>query len=83
MAHEDYETAGAVLLGKEVGALASAEAAAHVDRFLRESGDRYSPFMDIVASGAMDDAADKKRGEGLALLAAFKKGCLQARKAKG
>ncbi|MBI3553028.1 MAG: hypothetical protein HY077_10985 [Elusimicrobia bacterium] len=80
LAHQDYETAGAVLLGKEVGALASTEAAAYVDRFLRESEDRYSPFMDVLAAGAMDEAADKKRDDGLALLSAFKKGYLQGRK---
>lgn len=74
LSHEDYDTAGAVLLGREVGALASAEAAAFVDRFLRESEDRYSPFIDLIAAGSLDEAADKKRDEGLALLAAFKKG---------
>jgi K+-transporting ATPase ATPase A chain len=68
------------LLGKEVGALASAEAGAFVDRFLRESKDRYSPFMDALAAGAMDEAADNRREEGVALLAAFGKGYQNARK---
>ncbi|OGR87989.1 MAG: hypothetical protein A3J74_03710 [Elusimicrobia bacterium RIFCSPHIGHO2_02_FULL_57_9] len=80
LTHQDYETAGAVLLGKEVGALTSTEAAAYVDRFLRESEDRYSPFIDVLAAGEMDEASDKKRGEGLALLAAFEKGYQHARK---
>lgn len=80
LTHQDYETAGAVLLGKEVGALASAKAAAYADLFLRESEDRYSPFIDVLAAGAMDEAADKKRDEGLALLAAFGKGYLHGRK---
>lgn len=82
LTHEDYESAGAVLLGNEVGALASDAATAYVDRFLRESEDRYSPFMDVLAAGAMDDAADKKRDEGLALLSAFKKGYAHERKRK-
>lgn len=68
---------------QEVGALASAEAAAYVDRFLRESEDRYSPFMDILSAGAMDDVADKKRVEGMALLSGLKKGYLHERKRKG
>ena len=66
-----------------VGTLASAEAAVYIDRFLRESEDRYSPFIDIVAASAMDEAADKKRVEGLALLAGFKKGYQFARKRSG
>ncbi len=73
-AHDEYETAGAVLLGKEVGALASTESAAYVNRFLRDSDDRYSPFMDILAAGVIDEAADTRRDEGLALLAAFRRG---------
>lgn len=81
--HRDYGTAGAVLLGKEVGSLASPAAAAFVERFLRESEDRYSPLMDILAAGAMDEAADKKRDEGLALLVAFKKGYSHSRQMKG
>lgn len=83
LTHQDYGTAGAVLLGEEVGSLASPEAATYVDRFLRESEDRYAPIMDILAAGAMDEAADKKRDEGLALLAAFKKGYSHARQKKG
>lgn len=78
--HQDYETAGAALLGRAVATLASPEAAAYVDRFLRESEDLYSPFMDALASGRFEDAADKKRSEGLALLAAFKKGGLHVRR---
>ena len=74
LAHEDYETAGAVLLGVEVGKLASPEAAVYVDRFMKESEDLYSPFMDALAAGQHEEAADKKRRDGLALLAAFKKG---------
>ena len=83
LAHQDYETAGAVLLGKEVGSLASVEAATYVDRFLRESEDLYSPFMDVLAADAMDGASNKKRDEGLALLAAFKKGYMHVQKRKG
>lgn len=80
LADEQYETAGAVLLGIEVGALASIEAAAYVDRFFSESADLYSPFVDVVASGSMDEGANTKRGEGLALLSAFKKGYLHERR---
>jgi len=72
--HEDYATAGAVLLGMEVGALASEAAAECVDRFLSESEDLYSPFLDILAAGSLDDTDERKRKEGLDLLAAFKKG---------
>lgn len=79
LAEEHYDTAGAVLLGIEAGALASAEAAAHLDRFFNESADLYSPFVDILAAGSMDEAAGRKRTEGLALLAAFKKGYRHAR----
>jgi predicted nucleotidyltransferase len=78
----DYETAGAVLLGIEVGALASVEAAACVNRFLSESTDLYSPFMDALASISIDEASKKKRSEGLSLLAAFKKGYLYQRQQK-
>lgn len=70
---QEYETAGAALLGIEVSALASPEAAAYVDRFAKESEDLYSPFMDALAAGRFEEAADKKRRDGLALLAAFKK----------
>ncbi len=77
---QDYATAGAVLLGKEVGALASAAAGAYVERFLRESADRYSPFVDMLAAGALDEAADRRRDEGVALLAAFGKGFRHTRK---
>lgn len=81
--HEDYETAGAVLMGQEVGKLASPEAAAYIDPFLAESEDLYSPFMDVLAAGQLDrETGDKKRREGQALLAAFKKGYLHARKAR-
>ncbi|MBI5210133.1 MAG: hypothetical protein HY927_09210 [Elusimicrobia bacterium] len=79
-AGQDYETAGAVLLGKEVRALASAAAAAHVDRFLQQSQDRYSPFIDALAAGMTDGSANKKRDEGVALLTAFGKGYQHARK---
>ncbi|MFH2202009.1 MAG: hypothetical protein ABIJ96_02740 [Elusimicrobiota bacterium] len=72
--HEDYATAGAVLLGMEVGALASEAAAECVARFLSESKDLYSPFLDILAAGVLDVVDEQKRKEGLALLAAFKKG---------
>lgn len=74
IAHEEYETAGAVLLGMAVCALASAAAAEYIDRFLGESEDLYSPFLDVLAAGALDDAEERKRKEGAALLAAFKKG---------
>jgi len=74
LSHEDYETAGAVLLGLEVRGLTSSRAAAYVDRFIQESEDPDSPFLDILPGGLIDDAADKKRAEGLALLASFKKG---------
>lgn len=77
---QEYETSGAVLLGKEVGALASAEAGAYVERFLQESGDRYSPFVDILAAGALDETANKRRDEGAAWLAAFGKGYQHVRK---
>jgi len=73
-AQQDYETAGAVLLGLEVRGLTSSKAAVYVGRFIQESEDPDSHFMDILAGGLIDDAADKKRAEGLALLAAFKKG---------
>ena len=74
LAHEDYGTAGAVLLGTEVGKLASPEAAVYVDQFIRESEDIDSPFMNVMAYGQFEEAADKKRREGAALLAAFNKG---------
>ncbi len=80
LTHENYETAGAVLLGMEVGTLASAKAAACVDRFLQESEDLYSPFIDILAASFLDETAEKKRTDGTALLAAFKKGYLYQRK---
>ena len=80
LAHQDYATAGAVLLGLEVGKLASPGSAVFVVRFLKESEDLYSPFMDAVASGQLEEeAAKKKRSEGQALLAAFKKGYESAR----
>ncbi len=74
--HQDYETAGAVLLGLEVGKLASPEAAAYVDRFLKESEDLYSPLMDALAAGQFEAAAEVKRREGHVLLGSFKKGYL-------
>ncbi|MFC1523025.1 hypothetical protein ACFL6Y_11510 [Elusimicrobiota bacterium] len=74
LAHEDYETAGAVLLGIEVRALASAAAAQYLDRFLMKSDDPDLPFLDIMAASFLEETAEKKRKEGLALLAAFKKG---------
>lgn len=77
--HQDYATAGAVLMGIEVGKLASPESAAYVDRFLKESEDLYSPFMDALAAGQFEEAAAKKRTEGQALLAAFKKGLAYGR----
>lgn len=73
--HEDYETAGAALLGIAVGKLASPEAAACVERFLAEAGDLYSPFIDILASAA----GEAKRNDALALLEAFGKGFRHAR----
>lgn len=78
--HEDYDTAGAVLMGVEVGKLASPEAAAYVERFLKESEDLYSPFMDAIAAGQFEEAAEKKRAEGQALLHAFKMGYEHARR---
>lgn len=78
--HQDYETAGAVLLGLEVGKLASPEAAAYVDLFLKESGNLYSPLMDALAAGQFEEAAEKKRREGNAFLGAFGKGYLHARR---
>ena len=78
--HEDYATAGAVLMGLEVGRLASPGAAACVDRFLKESFDLYTPFMDALAAGKFEDAAEKKREAGLALLAGFRKGFDDARR---
>lgn len=78
--HDEYETAGAVLMGVEVGRLASPEAASYIDRFLNESGDPYSPFMDALAAGELDAADEKKRASGTALLSAFKKGYAHARR---
>lgn len=78
--HADYESAGAVLLGMEVSALASPAAATYVHRFLQESENPDSPFLDILASDFMDETAEKKRVEGIALLAAFKKGCRHRRR---
>lgn len=72
--HQDYSTAGAVLLGMDVGELASPAAAAYVNRFLKESEDLDSAFLDILTSGLLDETAEKRRAEGLALLSAFKKG---------
>lgn len=73
--HEEYDTAGAVLIGIEVGKLASPQAGACVDRFLKGSMDLYSPFQDAFAAGLpFEEDAEKKRGEGQALLRAFKKG---------
>lgn len=80
LAHEDYETAGAVLLGTEVGKLASSGAAVFVDQFIRESEGIESPFMNVMAYGQFEEAADKKRREGAALLAAFKKGYAHERR---
>ncbi len=77
--HQDYATTGAVLLGLEVGKLASPQAAVYVERFTKESEDLYSPFMDALASGQFEKAADNKRRDGLALLGAFKKGYLYVR----
>lgn len=82
LAETEYETAGAALLGIEVGNLASADSAAYIERFLSESENLYSPFMDAIAAGELDEAADRKRREGLALLSAFKSGYLHARKDK-
>lgn len=76
LTHPDYETAGAVLLGMEVRRLASPAASAYVERFMKESEDLYSPFMDALAAGQSEEAADKKRRDGLALLSAFKRGYL-------
>lgn len=78
--HRDYGTSGAVLLGMEVGTLASPEAAAYVDQLTKESEDLYSPFMDALASGKFEEEAKKKRLDGLGLLVAFKKGYLHARR---
>ncbi|OGS00372.1 MAG: hypothetical protein A2V88_07790 [Elusimicrobia bacterium RBG_16_66_12] len=78
--HQDYATAGAVLMGIEVGKLASLEAAVYVDRFLKESEDLYSPFMDALAAGQFEEAAEKRRKEGRELLIAFKKGYEHARR---
>lgn len=80
LTHENYETAGAVLLGMEVGILASAKAAAYVDRFLQESEDPDSPFIDVLAVSFLDETAEKKRADETALLAAFKNGYLYQRK---
>jgi len=77
-----YEMAGAVLLGMEVDKLASPEAGVYVDRFLEESEDLYSPFMDALAAGQFEEAANKKRREGQALLGAFQKGCLHSRQGR-
>lgn len=79
LAHEDYETAGAALLGTEVGKLASSEAAVYVDQFIKESEGLDSPFMNVMAYGQFEEAAEKKRREGTALLAAFKKGYAHGR----
>ena len=76
----EYETAGAALLGLEVGQLASKEAGELVDKFLNKSGDLYTPFMDAIAGRAIDEDQDKqKRKEALDLLNAFEKGCRRAR----
>lgn len=83
MRHEEYETAGAVLLGMGVGALASAEASAHVDHFLSESEDVYSPFFDALAAGSLEEEAERRRNEGVALLKAFKKGYLHGQSRPG
>ncbi len=80
--HEDYGTAGAVLLGREVGALASKEAAAYIERFLKESEDRYSSFVNLLTAGLTAEAFDGKCDEVLALLAAFKKGYQHALKSR-
>jgi hypothetical protein len=58
----------------EVKTLASPAAAVYVRRFLQESEDADSPFLDILAASFLDEAAEKKRTQGIALLAAFKKG---------
>jgi len=76
--HPDYETAGATLLGLEVRRLASPEASVYVERFTKESEDLYSAFMDALAFGQFEDAANKKRRDGRALLIAFVEGFLHA-----
>lgn len=77
--HEDYETAGAVLIGVEVGQLASPGAAGYVERFMKDSAAEFSPFMDTLAAGQFEKEANKKRREGVALLNAFTKGYQHAR----
>jgi len=71
----EYEAAGAVLLGLEVGRLASSEAGQVVDRFLRESGDPYTPFVDGVVARALDGERDaQNRAEAFGLLKALERG---------
>lgn len=57
----DYDSAGAALLGREVGALASQEARVYMERFLKESGDLYSPFIDALRHNRYGDEDEKER----------------------
>lgn len=76
----NYSAAGAALLGLSVGQLASKEAGEVVEKFLQESGDLYSPFMDALAGIALDAAEDKKKRQvTLELLKAFDRGYERAR----
>lgn len=76
----EYEVAGAALLGLEVGQLASKEAGLIVEKFLQESGDLYSPFMDSTVGRALDEETDKKNRQAtLDLLKAFDRGYRRAR----
>ena len=73
-AEQEYETAGAVLLGREVRKLASPEAGKYMDRLFDETKDLYCSFIEALGFGLMDEAVEDRKRRGLALIEAFKKG---------
>ena len=78
-AHDDYDTAGAVLLGMDVGTLASVEAGGYVARLFECSVDPCSAFADALARGQFPETAESTRLQAVRLLAAFEKGYRHAR----
>jgi predicted nucleotidyltransferase len=77
----DYAAAGAALLGLGVGQLASKEAGELVGKFLQQSQDLYSPFMDATAGREFAEDTDKKKRQAtLELLKAFASGYMHARR---
>lgn len=75
-----YLTAGSILLGNEVGQLASLKTAILLDRFFSLTGKPNNPFEDAVAFDWRGDAENGIRRELPQLLNAFKTGYALARK---